>query len=164
MGYVSHSASVRKVDNWENNEESTNPIMTWAELRELRDIRRQDGSPLIEIIPHSVGHHDLDELKKNHGRLVDEIRGSKQALMHRLHIPSSEIKFFCLPYGGGWKDKGNADQCVNTVLRDEGYIGALRAQYKTGEPWDQYCIPRWDIGTQTIETVLKAIADVNRTE
>ncbi len=148
VGYVSHGATVRKVDNWANNETSTNQIMTWDELKELA------GNPLFEIIPHSATHipFDSDTIEKDECKLECEIGRSKAVLQERLELTT--VEFFCFPGGAGWgKPK------PEKVLERHNYVGALRAEYNNGEGWNRYCIPRWDIGTQTIESVLKSIAD-----
>jgi len=117
------------------------PTLTWNELRKLKD----DG---FEIISHSASHSNLDDIKDNKERLQYEIGYSRLILKHRLKLEIENVQFFCFPYGAGWKEQANPDQRINDVLRSEGYIGALRADYKTGEPWDQYCIPRCEPLTQ----------------
>ncbi len=116
------------------------PAMTWDELRRLK----QDG---YEIVSHSVSHANLEEIKDDAERLRCEIGHSKMSLINHLKLGIENVQFFCFPYGAGWKEQGDGDQRINDVLRQEGYIGALRAEYKTGEPWDQYCIPRCGVST-----------------
>lgn len=131
--YVSEDMNSRK--SWNGS-----PTMTWDELKQLRD----NG---FEIIPHTVSHANLDDIKDDKEKLRYEIGCSKLALRYHPKLRIENVQFFCFPYGAGWKERGNADQRINDVLRDEHYIGALRAEYKTGEPWDQYCIPRCEPST-----------------
>jgi len=134
-GYVSEDVNIRKFWN-------QSPIMNWNELKQLKD----DG---FEIISHSVSHANLDDIKDDKEQLRYEIGCSKRALKFHPKLKIENLQFFCFPFGAGWKEKGNSDQRINNVLRDEGYIGALRAEYKVGEPWDQFCIPRCEPSTIT---------------
>jgi peptidoglycan/xylan/chitin deacetylase (PgdA/CDA1 family) len=131
--YVSQDAKNRKM--W-----GDVPAMTWDELRRLKG----DG---YEIVSHSVTHANLEEIKDDAERLRYEIGGSKRALINHHELGIENVPFFCFPYGAGWKTKEARDQRINNVLRQAGYIGALRAEYHTGELWDQYCIPRCGVST-----------------
>jgi hypothetical protein len=124
------------------------PAMTWDELRRLRE----DD---YEIVSHSVSHANLGEIKDDTQKLRCEIGGSKLALINQPELGIENVQFFCFTYGAGWETQGDSDQKINNVLRQESYIGALRAEYKNGEPWDRYCIPR--CGVSMLDN-LKALA------
>lgn len=116
-------------------------LMTWEELKELAK------HPLIQFIPHSVSHLRFDQLdgrEDKNSRLEYEIGKSKEVLINRLNLQQAPL-FFCLPGGAGWKtgtEFDAQDRLVVDVLQKFGYKGALRADYKTGEDWNQFCIPR----------------------
>jgi peptidoglycan/xylan/chitin deacetylase (PgdA/CDA1 family) len=130
-GCVSDHPLRRKIDNWENNESSTNPIMTWDELKELKQLTTIDGKSLIEFASHSVRHANLNNIEFDEKALRYEIECSKLALKNLLEI--EDPVFFCFPYGAG---EGKPTK----LLIEAGYAGALMV---TGMKWSQYRIPRY---------------------
>ena len=119
--------------------EGKGPLMTWDEIRWLKELKTGQGDELIEFIPHSVTHRYYDELEKldsPENEFLRETRDSKERLSRELGIEIDSIKFYCLPGGIGW-----GKESVERILA-QNYIGALRAQYESGEKWSQYCIPR----------------------
>jgi peptidoglycan/xylan/chitin deacetylase (PgdA/CDA1 family) len=138
-GYIAEEEQDRQSASWAHG--SGQPLLIWNELRQLTKLETTRGEPLVEVIPHSVWHVSFDDeaVKGNLLRLHHEISYSKETLINRLGIPNP--RFFCFPGGAGWKDK--EDEPVNVILKEYGYIGALRAEYR-GETWNQYCIPRWE--------------------
>lgn len=116
-------------------------LMNWEELGKLAK------HPLLQFIPHSVSHvrfNQLDGLQDKKALLEHEIGKSKEVLINRLNLQQPPL-FFCLPGGAGWKTGKESDpqeRLVVDVLRQFDYKGALRADYKTGEAWNQFCIPR----------------------
>jgi peptidoglycan/xylan/chitin deacetylase (PgdA/CDA1 family) len=129
-GRVSPSSGQRNLDNWENNRDSRNPIMTWEEIRELNSLTKADGTRLIEFAAHSVSHTNLNNLEAAKETLLHEISASKAELQNQLGI--QDPIFFCFPYGGG-------EGKFTDLLRKTGYAGALMV---TGEKWSTYRIPR----------------------
>ena len=120
--------------------EGKGPLMTWDEIRELKKLKTANGEDLIEFVPHSITHRYYDELEKldnPEDEFRQETRGSKERLSKELGIGIDSIIFYCLP-GGIGEGKG----IVERVLDDENYVGALRAQYKKGDKWNRYRIPR----------------------
>jgi len=116
-------------------------LMNWEELKELAKHSN------LQFLPHSVSHERfnlLDGRPDKKTRLEYEIGESKYKLITRLELKDAPL-FFCLPGGAGWKtgQETNAhDRLIIDVLRKYDYIGALRAEYRSGEDWNQYCIPR----------------------
>lgn len=116
-------------------------LMTWDELRDLA------GHPLLQFIPHSVSHarfNQFDDQLDKRAQLEYQLGTSKSMLVERLSLLQEPL-FFCLPGGAGWKtgeETDPTDRLVIDVLEQFGYKGALRAEYKKGEDWNQYCIPR----------------------
>lgn len=134
--YVSDSSQPeRKLDNWENNEGSTNPTMTWDELQEISE------NPLFEIIPHSKSHGSpyFDRISEDQAKLKEQIDGSRAILMQKLCTESPTV--FCLPGGAGEKFEETAT--INRVIGKH-FVGALMASYKY-ERWNRFCIPRWNV-------------------
>jgi peptidoglycan/xylan/chitin deacetylase (PgdA/CDA1 family) len=131
--YVSEDGNHRKL--W-----GDIPAMTWDELSRLK----QEG---YEIVSHSASHVNLDEIKDDPERLRCEIDSSKMTLTNHLDLGVEDVRFFCFPYGAGWRLQDDKDQKVNDILRQAGYVGALRVDYLPGEPWDQFCIPRYGVST-----------------
>ena len=114
--------------------------MTWNELRELKKLKTSKDEDTIEFIPHSVTHRYFDEIEKLYNTEYEfrrEVKGSKQRLSKELGIDISSIIYYCLPGG-----IGEGKRIVERVLDEENYIGALRAQYKKGDKWNRYRIPR----------------------
>lgn len=115
--------------------------MNWTELQEL------SRHPLVQLIPHSVSRARFDQFdgRRDKQRLLEyEIGESKRVLVEQLGLSQAPL-FFCLPGGAGWKTGKETDpqeRLVIEVLREFGYTGALRAEYKKGEEWSQFCIPR----------------------
>lgn len=132
--------------------------MTWDEIHTLAN------EPLIEIIPHSVTHARLNQFdgQDNKKALLEyEIGMSQQVLVEKLGLSKSP-QFFCFPGGAGWKtgeESDSEDRLVIDVLRKYNYQGALRAEFKAHDRWNQYCIPRWNIDmAETIEILLSKIS------
>lgn len=132
-GYVSDHHLYRKVDNWKNNEDSTNHIMTWDELNELKQLTSIDGKALIEFSSHSVQHTNLNDIEFDKDALRYEIENSK--LMLECFLEIEDPVFFCFPYGGG-----EGKPLPTELLMEAGYAGALMV---CGEKWGQYRIPRY---------------------
>lgn len=133
--------------------------MTWDELRVLAN------EPLIEIVPHSVTHTRLNQFdgRDNKKVLLEyEIGVSQQVLVERLGL-SKRPEFFCFPGGAGWKtgeELDSEEHLVIDVLRKYDYQGALRAEFRTNDKWNQFCIPRWNIdAAETIEVLLARISE-----
>lgn len=131
-GCVSDQLLRRRLDNWKNNQDSINPIMTWDELKELRQLTAIDGKALIEFASHSVRHTNLNDIEFDEKALRYEIECSKLALKCLLEI--EDPIFFCFPYGGG-----EGKPLPTRLLVEAGYAGSLMV---TGEKWSQYRIPR----------------------
>lgn len=138
-GYIAEKEQDRQYATWRHG--SGKPLLIWNELRQLTKLATTSGDPLVEVIPHSVWHMSFDDelVKGNLLRLHHETNFSKETLVKNLSIP--DPRFFCFPGGAGWKF--DEDELINIILREQGYVGALRAEYH-GEPWNQYCIPRWE--------------------
>lgn len=132
-GYVSDHHLHRKIDNWENNHNSINPIMTWDELRELKKLATFDGRPLIEFASHSVQHTNLNNIEFDEKALRYEIESSMSALKNLLEI--EDPVFFCFPYGAG-------EGKFTKLLIEVGYAGALMVK---GDEWSQYRIRRHEL-------------------
>ncbi|HCC78670.1 MAG: hypothetical protein A2X25_10155 [Chloroflexi bacterium GWB2_49_20] len=148
-GFISNPGNPRKLDNWENNEHSTNLIMTWSEIRDISKAKNELGEPLIEILPHSINHVPFDSYGEDIKEVQRQIQESKKTLVLNLSIP--EPIFFCLPGGAGWKF--DEHEGINHALDKANYIGALRAEYSN--EWNRYCIPRYSISSSTcISTLL----------
>lgn len=116
------------------------PLMTWDEIRNARSFKTEKGEDLIEFIPHSVTHryfNELEQLDNPEEEFRKEVKDSKERLSVELEITIDSIKLYCLPGG-----IGEGKDIVERVLHDENYIGALRAQYKKGDKWNRYRIPR----------------------
>lgn len=129
-GCISDDPLHRRIDNWKNNECSTNPLMTWDELRALKLLTTVDGKALIEYASHSVRHTNLNDFESDEKVLRYEVVCSKSALQSLLNI--EDPIFFCFPYGGG-------EGKLTKLLRDAGYAGALMVE---GMKWGQFRIPR----------------------
>jgi len=97
-GRISSNSQDRSLDNWENNENSTNPVMTWDELKELKQLVKTDSAALIEFASHSASHVNLNNLADKEA-LRHEIFSSKTELQDRLGV--QDPIFFCFPYGAG---------------------------------------------------------------
>ena len=102
--------------------------MTWDQLREM-----QRGG--MEIGSHGVDHRMLAKLSP--GRMLDEVRGSKQALERELGVPARVISY---PVGG--LDAFNHDTVQ--AVREAGFD--LACSYVAGVsrpgPRTQYALPR----------------------
>jgi peptidoglycan/xylan/chitin deacetylase (PgdA/CDA1 family) len=102
--------------------------MTWDQLREM-----QRGG--MEIGSHGVDHRMLAKLSP--GRMLDEVRGSKQALERELGVPARVISY---PVGG--PDAFNHDTVQ--AVREAGFD--LACSYVAGVsrpgPRTQYALPR----------------------
>jgi len=144
-GYVSDSTEFRKVSSWRAGH--CQPIMTWDELRALK----KDG---FEIIPHSVNHIALTELVDDYPELLQcEIRCSKHMLRKELSL--DKIEFFSFPYGAGW---GNPR--IEQVLSNEGYVGALKSENQSADPWTSMSrIPRWQLSSKITPSMMKSEID-----
>jgi peptidoglycan/xylan/chitin deacetylase (PgdA/CDA1 family) len=130
-------------------------LMTWDEIKRLRFIKTTDGEDLLEFIPHSVTHRYYDELEKLNNpenEFRREAKNSKETLCKILGLDSSYIKFYCLPGG-----IGEGKETVERILEEEGYTGALRAQYKEGDKWNRYRIPRCE--PHCIEDLARLLSD-----
>ncbi len=115
-------------------------LMTWNELEGLRSLKTSTGDDLIEFIPHSVTHRYFDEIelcKDPEMEFRDEVHNSRKMLSDQLNINVDTIDYYCLPGG-----IGEGKEIVERVLDSEGYIGALRAQYKKADTWSRFRIPR----------------------
>lgn len=146
-GYVSDTATHPKSATWQFG--PATPIMTWDELKQLL----AEG---FEIASHSVNHIPfIDETFDLCPELLPcEIQCSKRILEAKLG--RGTVEFFVFPGGAGW---GRPN--VEELLRQEGYIGALRTEPGANDQpsgWNQYRILRWPVGpTTTIEKVLEQI-------
>jgi peptidoglycan/xylan/chitin deacetylase (PgdA/CDA1 family) len=122
------------------------PLMTWNELKELRKVKTKENEDLIEFIPHSVTHRYFNELEETGNPETEfqyEVSASKKKLSEELEIDFASIRFYCLPGG-----TGEGKEIVEKILNKNNYLGALRAQYKKGDRWSQYRIPRCEPFTQ----------------
>jgi len=137
-GYIAIDEENRQNATWENGPKQ--PLMIWKELRQLA----KESS--IEIIPHSVWHIGFEQFDNDERRLRYEICCSRLTLEHQLGLRN--IQFFCFPGGAGVKFKNNKsdpDPLLHRILQQEGFVGALKAEYgyrEEGRRWNQYCIPR----------------------
>ncbi len=129
-------------------------LLNWEELKVL------SKHPLLQFIPHSISHVRFDQFDGRQDKktcLEHEIGKSKEILINRLNLQQPPF-FFCLPGGAGWKIGNESDtqeRLVIDVLQQFGYKGALRAEYNTGEDWNQFCIPRCE--PTTVEELKKLL-------
>jgi peptidoglycan/xylan/chitin deacetylase (PgdA/CDA1 family) len=115
-------------------------LMTWEDIQKVKSLKTTRGENLIEFIPHSVSHRYFDEIEQldePENEFRREVRDSKKDLAAKLEIKIESIQFYCLPGG-----IGEGKEIVERILHEENYSGALRAEYKKGDGWNRYRIPR----------------------
>lgn len=146
-GYISDSADYRRRAAWQFGPVS--PTMIWDEIRQLVT----EG---FEIASHSVNH--IPFTNETFGLCPEllpcETQCSKRILEAKLG--QETVEFFVFPGGDGW---GRSN--IEELLRQEGYIGALRTEPRDNDDppgWDEFRILRWQVGNDTtIEKVLEQI-------
>lgn len=104
-------------------------MLTWSEVKEMRDGGLQFGS-------HLLRHHDLTSLSASEAD--EQLRGSKQQIEVRLGV---ECTSFCYPWG-------RHNQATVEAVRRAGYqnaVIAIQDRWDQAHPPDRYRVPRTDV-------------------